>query len=357
MSQPFTYPTLDENLNLQLFNLLLEPAPSGMENRVSEQVQRLLMDWQIAHEQDAVGNVLVRLPGQNPDAPLCVLAAHMDELGVVVTAVQPDGSLLVDRSGGLMPWKLGEGPLEILGDEADVVGVLSMGSTHRSDAASQSVTWKDTRVLTGLSPEQLREAGVRPGTLAVPVRERRGPVLFGDPADPLVGAWTFDDRMGVVALLRLLRTMQEQDIQPYQPTIVAFTTREEIGGHGAKVLCHRERPTTFISVDGAPMPPGTPLKLDGRPAIWSKDRLATYDQSLLRAFLQAAVQADTELQTVVYDSAASDASLVAYAGLAPRIACMGQVRANSHGFEVARLSVFDNVLATLVAFMASWQGE
>jgi putative aminopeptidase FrvX len=244
-----------------------------------------------------------------------------------------------------------------LGDEASIIGVLSMGSTHRSDAANQSITWQDTRVLTGLSLAQLREAGVRPGTLAVPIRERRGPVLFGDPVDPLVGAWTFDDRMGVVVLLRLLRAMQEQRIQPHQPTIVAFTTCEEVGGHGAKVLCLRERPTVFISVDGAPMPPGTALTLDGRPAIWSKDRLATYDQPLLQAFLQAAAQAGTELQTAVYDSAASDASLVAYAGLAARIACMGQVRANSHGFEVARLSVFDNMRTTLVAFITSWQGE
>jgi putative aminopeptidase FrvX len=328
-----------------------------MENKVAGQVKQTLNEWQIPHEQDAVGNVIVRLPGQNPDAPLCILAAHMDEIGVVVTAVHPDGSLQVDRCGGLMPWKLGEGPLEILGDETHIVGVLSMGSAHRSDADSQNITWADTHVLTGLTPEQLREVGVRPGTLAVPVRERRGPLLFGDPADPLVGAWTFDDRMGVVALLRLLSAMQQQQIKPHHPTLVAFTTQEEIGGQGAKVLCQRERPAVFISLDGAPIPPGTPLALDGRPAIWSKDRLAAYDQSLLRAFLRAAVQAGTELQTVVYDSAASDASLVAYAGLASRIACMGQVRANSHGFEVARLSVFDNMLATLVAFMASWRGE
>ena len=357
MAKSLTYPPLNDHPGLHLFNLLLEPSPSGAENKVAEQVKQSLTEWEMSHEQDAAGNIIVRLPGQNPDAPLCVLAAHMDELGVVVTAVQPDGSLQVDRSGGLMPWKLGEGPLDILGDEANIVGVLSMGSTHRSDAANQSITWADTCILTGLTPEQLQEAGIRPGTLAVPVRERRGPVLFGDPADPLVGAWTFDDRMGVVALLRLLQTTQQQQIQPHHPTIVAFTTQEEIGGHGAKVLCQRERPTVFISVDGAPIPPGAPLALDGRPAIWSKDRLAAYDQPLLRAFLQAALQAGTELQTVVYDSAASDASLVAYAGLASRIACMGQVRANSHGFEVARLSVFDNMLGTLVAFMASWQGE
>lgn len=342
---------------LTLFTALLQPAPSGREEAVAAVIRHTLDGWRLPHETDAAGNVLVRLPGRRPDAPLCILAAHMDEIGVVVTGVEADGRLRVDRSGGLMPYKLGEGPLLILGDHDTITGVLSMGSTHRRDAAQQSITWADTHILTGLSPARLAAAGVRPGSLAVPTAERRGPLLFGDPADPLVGAWTFDDRMGVVALLRLLRALQDGGGQPVHPTLVAFTTREEIGGLGAKALCRREAPAIFISVDGAPMPPGTALALDGRPAIWSKDRLATYDQRLLQALQQAAAAAGTSLQPVVYDSAASDASLVAYAGLAPRIACLGQVRANSHGYEVARLSVFDNLLNTLVAFVETWPGD
>jgi putative aminopeptidase FrvX len=131
---------------------------------------------------------------------------------------------------------------------------------------------------------------------------------------------------------------------------------EEVGGHGAKSLAIREQPEIFISIDGAPMPPGTDLQLDGRPAIWSKDRLGHYDQPLLQAFCKAAVDAGTELQPAVYQSAASDASLVYYAGGAQRIACMGQVRANSHGYEVARLSVFDHMLNTLVQFVHDFEG-
>jgi hypothetical protein len=42
-----------------------------------------------------------------------------------------------------------------------------------------------------------------------------------------------------------------------------------------------------------------------------------------------------------------------YAGLAPRIACIGHPRANSHGFEVLRLSVFENVVRTLAAFLGA----
>jgi putative aminopeptidase FrvX len=342
---------------LNLFTeLLAVPSPSGREEHVAQIVRRKLETWGYDPQTDGSGNVLVRVPGRQPDAPLCCLAAHMDEIGVVVTQIEPDGSLRVDRSGGLHPWKIGEGPLEIVGDEGTIVGVLSMGSGHASSAADRPIAWADVRVLTGLSPQKLQAAGVRPGSTAVPVREARGPVLFGDADDPLVGAWTFDDRMGVVALLRMLEEMKRSSLKPYHPTIVAFTVHEEVGGHGAQVLAQRERPETFIAIDGCPMPPGTSLQLDGRPGVWSKDKLTHYDQRLVRALCQAAKEAGTELQPVVYDNTASDASLVDSVGGAQRVGCLGHVRESSHGYEVARLSVFDNLFKTLVAFVARWEG-
>ena len=337
---------------LDLFiELLSVPAPSGREEGIAQVIRGILDRSTIPHEQDGCGNIIVRLAGQQADGPLVCYAAHTDEIGMVVTAIKPTGELLVDRSGGLFPWKLGEGPVEVLGDNGTIVGVLSMGSTHSPNAASQSVTWQDVSILTGLSPVQLAEVGIRPGSTAVPTRTVCGPVIFGDPADPLVGAWTFDDRMGVVALLRLLQTLKTEAITPLYPTLVAFTVHEEGGGHGAKVLAHREQPEIFIGIDGCPMPPGTTLALDSRPGIWSKDRLTHYDQRLVRDLSQAAKNAGTALQPVVFAQAASDASLVYSTGGAPRAACFGHVRENSHGYEVAKLSVFDNVVSTLVNFV------
>ena len=337
---------------LDLFSELLDvPSPSGREERMAREIGGILDAWAIPHETDAAGTVLVRLAGERPDAPLFCVAAHMDELAMVVTRIEPDGSLRVGPSGGLHPSKLGEGRVVLLGDGTDVTGVLSMGSAHAAGFAAKGVSWDDVRIITGLSPADLKEAGVRPGSCAVPVRERRGPLVFGDPSDPLVGAWTFDDRMGVVALLSTLHNMRDQGVRPRQPSIFAFTVREEEGAYGAKALAQRESPDAFIAIDGCPMPPGAPLQLDGRPGIWSKDRLAHYDQSLVRDLMAAARVAGTELQPVVYDQTASDASLVFVAGAAPRIACFGHVRENSHGFEVARLSVFENVSRTVEAFI------
>lgn len=349
---------VSEHPALKLFDeLLAVPAPSGREERLAEIVRAKLEAYGYEHETDGAGNILVRLAGRCSRAPLCCLAAHMDEIAMVVTGINPDGSLRVDRSGGLRPCKIGEGPVEIVGDGEPIIGVLSAGSGHVAGTEDRPVTWADVCVLTGLSPEQLKAAGVRPGSTAVPVRAGRGPFLFGDPSDPLVAAWTFDDRMGVVALLRLLETIKRESIAPYHPTIIAFTVHEEGGCHGAKALAQAERVETFIAIDGCPIPPGSDLKLDGRPGVWSKDRITHFDQRLVRALCRAAERAGTELQVAVYDAAASDASQVFAAGAAKRVATVGQVRENSHGYEVARLSVFDNLLKTLIQFVATWEGE
>jgi putative aminopeptidase FrvX len=341
----------DQSVLGLLTELLCVPSPSGWEGGLTAVITPKLTEMGYEYEQDAAGNLLVRLNGRNPHAPLTIYASHMDEIGFVVTKIEPDGRLRVGPSGGLHPWKLGESPVQILGDAETITGVLSMGSTHGTGQGDKAITWQDVHVLTGLSLDQLQAKGVRVGSPGVPVAESRGPYLFGDPDDPLVAAWTLDDRAGVMTLLRLLARLKEEKIRPYAPTIIAFVTSEELGGHGAKHLARREQPEIFIAVDGAPIPAGVSLEIDGRPAIWSKDRLATYDQQLLQQLRQSAQAVGTELQTAVYDGAASDASLLAYAGLAPRIACVGHVRENSHGYEVARLSVFDNLLEMLLNFM------
>lgn len=343
---------------IALFEALLAvPAPSGWEGAMASFVQQKLIDLGVTPEVDVAGNVLVRFNGRNPSAPLTVFASHMDEIGFVVSRIEADGSLHARASGGLLPWKLGESPVQIIGDEETITAVLSFGSTHGGSLGNKPITWEDVRILTGLSTTQLQAKGVRVGSAGVPVSEMRGPYLFGDDADPLLAAWTFDDRAGVLTLLRVIERLQAEAVQPQTPMIFAFVTSEEIGGHGAKNLALREQPAVFIAVDGAPIPEGVPLQLDGRPAAWSKDRLASYDQQLIRQFRQAAKMAGTALQTAVYEGAASDASLLAYAGLAPRIACLGHVRENSHGYEVARLSVFDNLLNTIVAFIRTWTGD
>ena len=92
-----THPT--SNPNLALFvKLLSVPAPSGYEAQIGAIVRSELATLGYTHQTDSAGNILVRLPGRQAEAPLLCLAAHIDEIGMVVTNVEADGSLRVTPS-------------------------------------------------------------------------------------------------------------------------------------------------------------------------------------------------------------------------------------------------------------------
>jgi endoglucanase len=339
-----------------LTDLLDCPSPSGREEKTREYIKSKLDETGFSNETDPAGNLLVRLSGRNPSGPLTIIAAHMDEIAMVVTAIESNGDLKVINSGGLVPCKLGETPVEIVSDnDKNVIGLFSMGSTHTKAAreGNWAPGWADVRIKTGLSPDALKEKGVRIGSSAVPVRSSRGPHVFGDEKDPMISAWTFDDRAGIAELLLTLKMIKKKNLKPENRLLIAFTVHEEGGCHGAKGLAQREHPEIFVAIDGCPVVDPETLKLDGRPGVWSKDSICHYDQLLLKDLMDAGIAAGTELQPVVYTSASSDASAAYSVGGAARIAFLGHVRTNSHGFELARLSVFQNTIKTLFKFIES----
>lgn len=335
-----------------LSKLLSVPAPPAFESAITTLVADELKGLGYAPQVDATGNLFLRLEGRSPELPHVMLAAHLDEIAIVVKAIGPDGTLHVTRSGGLLPYKTGERPFTFLGDNRSITGVITLGSGHAAlHGGAIPKTWDDAAVITGLSPAELAEAGVRPGTPGVPLSDQRGPIVFGSPAAPLLGAWTLDDRAGVAVLIEWLRLLKATGEKPLHPVTVAWTIHEEGGCLGAAALAARERPDIFIAIDGTPWKAGDGYSVDARPVAWSKDQLANYDQRLLAHLRAAARESGTELQHAVLETGYSDASSVYKTGAAPRVALLGHARFNSHGYEVARVAVFPAVIRTLHALM------
>ena len=300
-------------------------------------------------EDDPAGNLLVRINPGSAGQPI-MLAAHMDEIALVVSRIEDDGRLRVVKSGGMALHKLGERAVDILGDAEIVPGIVSTGAGHIPQGTG-ATGWGDCWITTGLTAARLREKGVHPGAAVVPAREGRGPVLLGEPEDLLVAAWTFDDRLGVLALLRLLEKLKLNPLPPSRPVLIAFTVHEEGGAHGAKGLAHRERPGIFVAVDGCPATAGSGLKTDSRPAIWTKDMKANYSHDVILEFASAARGLDIELQRAVLENAYSDASAAYDCGAVTKFATIGHVRENSHGFEITRLGAATRLPAVLEAFV------
>lgn len=346
-----THPTL------KLFSEIVGiPSPSGREERFAHAVRERLDLMGYKHQTDPAGNVTVVVPGAKADLSPVVYAAHLDEIGLVVTRVTEEGNLEVDMSGGLYPYKIGEGPVDIVGDGDVIPGVLSFGSIHAKARKGFTPEWKDARIVTGRSRDQLARDGVRAGSTAVPASWVRGPVVLGDGDDPLIGAWTFDDKIDVCQLLRMLEILKIDKITPPRTTVAAFTVHEEGGCHGAKAVARRFSPELFVALDGCPVIEGLEPSLDGRAGIWSKDAVTHFDQKVVRQFQEAARAVGTELAIGVFDGAASDASVAYSAGYVGRAATVGHIRDNSHGFEIARLASFDNLLKILMRFVSTWEG-
>lgn len=355
-----TYPTDDPNICL-LTKLLSIPAPSGREERMAKMVMDHITDLGHTPQIDPQGNVWVEIPGKTTDRGAIALASHMDELAMVITVINPDGTLQVRPSGGLHAWKLGECPVEIVGDGPDTIPAhLCFGSTHTTDpsdpntqfaSGTKGITWPHCHLLTGLTPDQLSDAGVRVGSTAVPATGVRGPHFLGPVDDPLVSAWLFDNRGGTLTLLRLLERISTEKVIPQQTVYLCFMVQEETGLIGARGWAARNPVEIFIAVDSSPMPRNQHITLDGRPATWSRDSQIHFDQNVISDFASAAERASTQLQYAVYDRAASDASGVLQAGHAPRAATIGYPRENSHGYEICRLSVFDNLISTLFCYL------
>lgn len=338
---------------VDLFHALLQvPSPSGREWEMADKISALVKEIGYETERDTAGNLLVRLEGSDTEASPCIFAAHMDEIGVVVRHINDDGSLLVDKSGGLVPYKLGERPLQFLGDNETIIALPNLGHGHGGGQFTSGIAWEDITISTGLSQDQLKKAGIRPGTTGVPIAEGRGPVVFGNKETPLVAAWLLDNRGGIAVQLEAMRLLKEQGIKPRRPIIFAFTVHEEGGCHGAKILAFREKPEILVSIDICPITPHCGAALTEHPTILSRDRLAHHDQRMVATLLKACEIAGTEGQTVVSPFIATDASASYNAGSVPRVAAIGFPVNNSHGFEVATLAVFPNLSKTIVSLLS-----
>lgn len=349
------YERVYENETLKIFiDLLSVPSPTGREELVAAKIIEYAKKWGYSPEQDYAGNVVVRVKGSGKSSRVTMTSSHMDEIGLVVTGIDKDGKLRVHKLGGTLPWKIGERPVMILTDKRDyVTGLVSYGAGHTM-VGMTTIDWNLVRVQTGFTPEQLKEKGVRVGSVAVPVREHVGPVVFGDEKDPLITCWTYDDRLGCAFQLSILKAMKEDGVQPNCDWVFAFSKQEEVKGNGIKPLTLREQPDVLITIDGGPIFHGSDITMDGSVKVLTKDKLADYSFDVILAIQEAAKAIGQELQYVVTDAAYTDASLAMQSGGPMRIGHFGYTKDNSHGFELIRFSVLKEYFDMFYSFVKTF---
>lgn len=255
-------------------------AVSGDEGEVRKIVLEELSPIADELKVDVLGNVLVTRYSKDQNALRVMLAAHMDEVGMMITSDDGDGQYRFEVVGGVEAWKLA-GKAVWVGKE-HTPGVIGLKPIHLAEREElqRPVTLEGLRIDLGLGTKaKLGDRAVFSTNFT-----RLGPSLRGK---------ALDDRIGVATLIQLVK---------HPPAnihlMAAFTVQEENGLRGAKVAAYAFDPHLAIVLDCTPAM-DLPVwdgsenaryntRLGAGPAIYIADGATLSHPALVRHLLQTA---------------------------------------------------------------------
>ena len=118
-------------MNITLLKNICEIAGApGFEKRIRDLVIEEVSPWVDELSVDNLGNVITLKKGaNNPEAKKAMVAAHMDEIGFIVTHIDDNGFVRFHTLGGFDPKTLTAQRVIIHGKE-DVIGVMGSKPIH-----------------------------------------------------------------------------------------------------------------------------------------------------------------------------------------------------------------------------------
>lgn len=289
-----------------------EYGPSGNEVAVRKRIREMLSDSADSIEVDALGNTYVYRAGGGEAPRLRVmLAAHMDEVGFMVTSIEKSGLLRFRAIGGLEA-RLLLAKRVVIGEDR-VPGVIGAQPPHLAKAGDgHAVPEMDSLAIDiGASNDTDAKSKVKVGDYGT--FATRFSALSAHESSPTVMGKAFDDRAGCSVLVDLLREQHPVDV------IGVFTVQEEVGLRGARVAAFRAKPDAAIILEGTvcddlPRPEDedeTPVtRLGAGPAVTLMDRRHVSHPGLLRLLQDSAAAEGISIQYKAPGIGGTDAGMI-----------------------------------------------
>jgi putative aminopeptidase FrvX len=319
-------------------------GPCGQEDEVLKCCQKELKILVDEMWIDDAGNLIGKINGKNGGDNAIRVMVHMDEIALIVKKNNDDGTLMVKPLGSAYAASLGQGPVEILGDNHVITGILSFGSLHTTSETSsmhrltpkeylglgETPKWTDICVITRKTPEDLITSGVHAGTRVVIARSRRKLHFF---EDSLAG-YFFDNRVGITITLDAFRQLKESNKKPIDDIYFVATCSEEFSGSGASYAARILPGNTTIAIDVGPVAKEYKTIFSPSPIIVYKDGFSTYHKKTSDKLFQLGKKLGLNPQCAIFEKYGSDASLAGQKGHASKIALICFPTENTHGFEI-----------------------
>lgn len=228
------------SFNLPLLKNICEIAGApGFEKRIRdlviEEVRPLVDELSV----DNLGNVITLKKGvNNPDGKKAMVAAHMDEIGFIVTHIDDNGFLRFHTLGGFDPKTLTAQRVIVHGKE-DVIGVMGSKPIHVMTPEERNKVAKisDYFIDLGMSKEEVEKVI----SIGDSITRERELIEMGN----CVNCKSIDNRVSVFILIETLRQLKDQPYEVYG----VFTVQEEVGLRGANVSAHTINPDFGFGLD------------------------------------------------------------------------------------------------------------
>ncbi|MDK2878124.1 MAG: hypothetical protein PWR06_840 [Thermoanaerobacteraceae bacterium] len=249
-------------------------GPSGSEDKIRETIIEKVRPYADSINVDKMGNIIAQ---KGTSGERLMLAAHMDEIGIIVTNIDDKGFLRFSNVGGLSPFTLiGERVVFANG----TIGVFGM---EKMDDMKDLKINKMFIDIGALSREEAKQK-VKIGDMGTFYRECS---ISGD----YIISKALDDRAGCAVLIKVM----EQLKKPGYQTFFVFTVQEEVGLRGAKTSSFGVDPDLAIAVDvtltgDTPEAPKMAVALGKGPAIKVKDNSIISHPKIKDALISAAEQ-------------------------------------------------------------------
>ena len=185
---------------------------------------------------DNLGNLLVFKKGRRSSDKKIMFAAHMDEVGFMVTDITDDGFLRFGAVGGIDPRVVLGRALRFKNGTFGVVGTKAVHQ-QSADERKKAPDFKDMLIDIGVSTRDEAEKLVRLGDCAVFDSDS---FCFGD---GFIKSKAIDDRAGCLIMMDMINNVPEYDAW------FAFTVQEEVGTRGAKAAAYTIAPDIAVVLE------------------------------------------------------------------------------------------------------------
>ncbi|NMB41138.1 MAG: M42 family metallopeptidase [Firmicutes bacterium] len=287
---------------IELIKKLCESfGPSGRENTVRSLIIEELKKNGVDFTIDTLGNLIVTKESkESQDAKKILIAAHMDEIGLMVTFIDEDGFLRFTNIGGLLKNTL---PGRKVVFENGTVGIIGQEKIKNTKELVLDKLYIDI----GAQSHEEAKSKVKIGDMAVflaPFSREGNRVM----------AKSLDNRIGCAVVLEALKKLLSFSLP--NTVYFVFTVQEEVGLRGARPVAYRLKPDFGLAIDvtrvgDTPEPEfNTNVALGKGPTVKIKDSSVICHPQVTNLMIKVAENKNIPYQPEVLERGGTDAGAI-----------------------------------------------